>query len=152
MPLENFIDVRVLVNNRPLTEYPETNDDDNEGDKRTCYVEAVTGQQFSVSVTILPGFRLHSTPYLYVQMWVDDANCYLFYSLPYNGFPCRKDVVALKQKFDFTGVRAKDERGEWKLYPYTFGALGISEFDAFEHRRHDFGNTKWRSGQRATKE
>ena len=65
MPVQDLIDVRVIVDGEEAIEYEDP--DAVDGDKRCVrYVETMPGQQFSINVTWLVGFKI---------CWADALYC-----------------------------------------------------------------------------
>ena len=72
MPLQDYVDVRILVNGQPLPEYPDPEESENNDGAKVYYVEAIAGEAFIVRVRLLPGFRLNWAPYLCFRFRFDD--------------------------------------------------------------------------------
>lgn len=71
-PSHDFIDVRIVVEGSPLTEFfdPEADGGD-EGRTRTRYVEAKIGQAFGVQVKLQPAFDFQFAPSVYYEFSID---------------------------------------------------------------------------------
>ena len=72
MPVQDLIDVRVIVDGEEAIEYedPDAFDEDN-----TCvrYIETKPGQKFSICIEWLPGFRIRWADALYCSVDLGDG-------------------------------------------------------------------------------
>ena len=126
IPIFNSVEVEILVNGQPLTEYPDpdTLDIDDDGGGRagrlvTKYIEAKTGTEFSVRFKISPSFRLLlGNVDLVVCVYVDDK--YLVGNV-INRRYLNYDAVQL-----LTGHRYT-KNGQWFERSFSFSQLNIGE-------------------------
>jgi len=122
MPCRDFVDARIVVNDQPLEEYQ---DPDNDDDVR--YVQAIAGQTFGVEVKILPGFQLHRARHLCFEFQIVDVNRYCCCAGARQSLPHRKGVLTKEVKHQHNGSRVKKDDGQWTIASLTFGALGIGK-------------------------
>ncbi|KAK5945004.1 hypothetical protein PMZ80_002207 [Knufia obscura] len=122
MPFNGFIDARVLVDGQPLQEYMDPDGIDN-----VRYVQATTGQRFTVEIRFLPGFKLQWAPYLHASLTFDDEEINWFRNLPTKGMAHRKGVLTKPESLQLGCTAAKDDTGTWKRTFFVFGALGLAE-------------------------
>lgn len=120
MPFNGFIDARVLVDGQPLQEYMDPDGIDN-----VRYVQATTGQRFTVEIRFLPGFKLQWAPYLHASLTFDDEEINWFRNLPTKGMAHRKGVLTKPESLQLGCTAAKDDTGTWKRTFFVFGALGL---------------------------
>ena len=137
MPAQNLIDVRMIVDGKPLQEYiePEATD---EGNKRVRYVEVKAGQEFAVEVTWKAGFDLMWTEALMVKVWIDDMDFSIGRPLEKRDMQHRRGTL-LHDNYAFLGsVQLKNDiTGVWEQCPYTFGVLGMSECRISTNRKRE---------------
>lgn len=128
MPSHDFIDVRIVADDSPLTEYPNPESGSDEDRVHTRYIEAKTGQIFGVRIRTLPGFNFQFAPFLYYKYFLDDnPNIHNGYieKVPH----ARRNGIVRSQVECFTnGISFKDDQtGDWAIHPFMFGPLGTSK-------------------------
>lgn len=129
MPSQYSIDVRVLVNGKPLLEYPNHQDDDDDENTRTSYVEVTSGQKFTVRVKLLPNFALKHAKHVYAAIQIDDDQAGVWKQSDTITMPHRTGI--LQDDFEIVASSSlpcwDESRGRWRDADYTFGALGLGE-------------------------
>lgn len=128
MPQVDYIDVRIVANGQPLQEYADPTNEDGEDGASVYFVESVAGQRFGIHIKWLPGLKLHSAPYLYCKVQVDDSQIYQYMTQACMNLNHRRGVLAEKLCQDIKSCKFKDDQGIWRSCYFTFGALGISEY------------------------
>jgi hypothetical protein len=128
MPSQDFIDVRVICDGSPLTEYLDPEGASDKGNSHKRFVEARTNQKFAVRVTLLPGFDFEYAPEVHGKVTLDDATAFS-YDTAGKAYATHRKGKLLKAEFlNFTSIRYKnDATGNWERFSYKFGALGLSE-------------------------
>jgi len=133
MPVQNFIDVGIIVDGRPLQEYLEPEAID-EGSKRVRYVEVKAGQEFAVHVTFKAGFDLRWAEALMSRVKIDDMGFCLGQPLDIDQrymqhghgillHDCFVNMATVTLRNDITGIL--------ESCPLTLGVLGISKCGIF---------------------
>lgn len=132
MPSQNFINVRIIVDGSPLREYRDPEARGDETRTLTRYVEAKTGQAFSVQVSFQPGFDFQSALYVYHDFCIDDLPVDYYTETPKRGSSHRRGFLRNKIEYLFDRASFKDDStGEWKSLSFVFGALGMSRSNVF---------------------
>lgn len=127
MPCVDSIDVRIIVDGSPLTEYPDPESGVGESCSTTCYIEAKTDQSFGVKLRLLPGFDFRSAEFLCVQ-YQFDADVGWCGRIPVHGTSHRNGVLYAEETQLQRKVAFQDEAtGDWKDHDLVFGVLEISK-------------------------
>ncbi len=128
MPSDDFIDVRIIADDSPLTEYPDPEAGDDKGHTRTRYVEAKTGQSFGVQIKYQPGFDFEGAPYVYYRLYLDDCSAYFERAISMFGHSHSNGVLLSEiDRLNSSACLKDDATGEWKAHPFGFGVLGLSK-------------------------
>lgn len=133
MPSQASLDVRVVVDGRPLREYRDPETDLDGENLRTRYVEVKAGQKFGLRVKLLQGFDLRSAKFVKSVVQIDNhrnhqqrvvANRRNLHLGPAGGGTILTDYVVHD---NWDGQTDWDEDyGEWTKVKWAFGALGYS--------------------------
>ena len=120
--------MRIIVEGSPLIEYPAPGDGDERDRTLTRFVEVRPDQNFGVQITLQPGFDFQRADYVYYRFFLDNSSRghhYVFRKCnAYHG----DGVLLSKMQGLRDRSRLKDDVSRvWKLYPYVFGALGMSK-------------------------
>jgi len=126
IPFFDSVEVEVLVDNQPVTEYPDPDtldvDDDGAGPARhniTKYIEARTGTEFSVRFKIAPTFRLlHGNVDLVVCVYMD--NKFMIANVIY------RTILNHDHVQNLTGHRYT-KNGQWFERSFSFNELNIGK-------------------------
>ena len=128
MPSQDNIDVRIVCDGRPLTEYPDPENSTLGENHFRRYVEVRTGQHFGIQVNLIRGFNFEYAPFVYAQVELDDAEDCSCYTFPKSSLNHRRGTILSTQNYTFKEVNYKnDATGNWETFPYKFGALGMSK-------------------------
>lgn len=121
-PDGEFITVDILVSDKPLIQYP-----DPEGQH---YIEAETGQEFTVRVKLLKGFKRLDAEVICVAPTFD-GNAILAWGRYVNRLPWILGVLSDDTVLgDISLTPAFDSvSGPWKQYAFAFKSLELSTFD-----------------------
>lgn len=135
MPSQSLVDVRIIVDGRPLKEYCDPDSDLDDENLRTRYVEVKAGQEFAVRVKLLQGFELRSAKYVESVFQIDNHRdvrpCYFDAAADMqldhqNGGGTLLTDRAVTHGWD-SQTDWNEDYGEWTELKWTFGALGYSE-------------------------
>jgi len=126
IPIFDSVEVEILVNGQPVTEYPDPDtldiDDDGGGPAGrvvTRYIEAKTGTEFSIRFKISPTFRLLlGNVDLVVCVYVD--NKYMVGNV-INRTNLNYDAVQILSGHRYT------KSGQWFERSFSFSQLNIGE-------------------------
>ena len=128
MPSQDFIDVRVHVNDLPLREYPVPDGGDEDEQTMIRYIEVSAGQKFTIEVKLLPGFKFHFSSHVYCHLLTDNDENGLFKTLTYKDSQTRRGMLTAQSYTTFAKTAMKDDTtGIWNEYAFEFGALGIGK-------------------------
>lgn len=131
MPSQDSIDVRIIVDGKPLKEYEDQNVNLDDERLRTRYVEVKVGQKFGVRVKLLQGFELKYTKEIFCSLQIDnhddERQCF-----GQDTSHMKNRRGQLQQDYTlrecWTGHTTWDEsHGEWMEMDWEFGALGTSK-------------------------
>lgn len=126
MPQVDLVDVRIMVDDQPLQEYPCPDDEAAAEDGATVhFVEAVPGQRFRVKVTWLAGFRTSQAPYLRCELQLDENKRRQV--LRCNDLQVQEGILTQEAYVEFGTSKYKDDQGQWKQCFYSFGPLGLGK-------------------------
>lgn len=123
--MQDFIDVRVRVDGRPLREYQVEGDGDTDH-RKARYIEVKVDERFEVVVRVMEGFALKWAPYLHAFVLIDDFEHYHLKTLESQalaqsrGYLVDDFVMRFAEQWGWD-----DEYGEWVAYEQRFGPLGI---------------------------
>ena len=128
MPMQDNIDVRILVNGEKAPEYPVPNAPDDEFRKQTRYIECKVGQRFAVEVLLLPGFDVRWAEAIHSSMRVDDEGTWSRGELTEN---LRLRCGRIRSEYCFHTLESTKNydyiRGAWVTTAFEFGVLETSE-------------------------
>lgn len=137
MPSQNSIDVRIIVDGKPLIEYLEPNADDEDYRLCTRYVEVVAGQKFGIRIKLLQGYDLRFTKYIEAKLQLDnheDATQYCTvetWDMEHHRGRLLQEAMIDE---NWNGRTMWDEgQGQWMEVEYEFGALGTSKSISHSH-------------------
>jgi len=122
IPIFDPIEVEILVNNQPVTEYSDPDTDDNAFDQVerqvTKYIEAKTGATFTVRYKIATTVRLfHGDVDLVMCVYIDDK--YMDAHV-ISRTSMQRDIVTT-----LTGHRYTAPNGQWFERSFSFNQLSI---------------------------
>lgn len=129
MPEHGFLEVLVLVDGQPLTEYPAPQDEQATDGEIVRYVQATVGKRFTVSIRWKAGFPLQGHENLHCRLEFDGTRRKKL--LRCANLLQARGVLVHEQEQTFEWKRAKNGEGEWKQVFFTFGALGFSKLAEF---------------------
>ena len=133
MPSQASIDVRVIVNGRPVREYYDGAIDLDDEFLRTRYIEMKAGQEFGIRVKLLQGFEFKSAKFVEAVVKIDNHGAHR---------PCKAKAADMQLSRvgggrlltdfvvadDWNGQTKWNEGcGEWTRMKWAFGALGYSK-------------------------
>jgi hypothetical protein len=134
MPSQNKIDVHIVCNGSPLTEYPDPEDSSVGENHFRRYVEARTSQRFGVQIKLLRGFNFEYVPIVCIRVELDDAACGWYQKFRKSALDHYRGNILTTQDHTLENVQCKnDTTGNWESLPLTFGALGMSERALYRH-------------------
>jgi len=123
------MDVRIEVDGQPLTECPDPDNADDSRQNNTRYVEAKTGQIFSVVMKLESGFRTQNASHLNATCELDQSTDRWIITKDF-----KRDATIVRRRLrgqltdSFTRASYKDpESGGWFFQHLTFGALVLIE-------------------------
>lgn len=124
MPILNFVDVRLLIDDEIAPEYDDPNNPDSVHHAKK-YGLAEAGQSFTVEVTHLKGFQLEHAPYIVSKMYCDMATKRVRQRESAAFIPYIQQTTLEKMWLGEHRRRiAKDaETDQWYKYNYVFGPL-----------------------------
>jgi hypothetical protein len=108
--------VEIIVNDEPLTEYDNKDDESADAKRVTKYVEARSGQQFAVEISFEKAFP--ATHDLRYKVWVDGTKVEFSYRT--------KEELEAHKGVTIDGIVTKAEAG-WALLPLQFQRLNIGK-------------------------
>ncbi|EXJ80328.1 hypothetical protein A1O1_08472 [Capronia coronata CBS 617.96] len=127
MPCQDLMDVRVLVDGKPLQEYLDPDGPADTSHQQTRYIEVKAGQKFSLEVTLLPGFEFYNGRGVFANLRVDNGEWkgrYVKSSLARGS----REKLLHPRCIGFTQQLCKDEdTGLWHMYDRVFGAFGTND-------------------------
>lgn len=128
MPREDNIEVHVQVNDKNLTEYIDPSETAAADGAKIFYIEAVSGQAFTVSAKFLAGFPLHNAEVLYLELKFDDSSRFFYRKREVCHLPKTfRYELTHDEVFDFKSCRVKDATGRWGRGIFTFGDLEVGK-------------------------
>jgi hypothetical protein len=126
MPASHFIRAEILVKGHPVDEYPDTE----VKDRPTSYIQAESGQEYSVKITLLKGFRRMGARHICVNLTIDgtDSKGRYWYTdirnIPWRaGVLDRDETVNIIEWVD----GFNKQTGRWSHYWFKFGDLTMSK-------------------------
>jgi hypothetical protein len=128
MPSQDFVDVRIISEGSPLTEYLDPQGDSDNGSSHTRYVEARTDQPFEIQVKHLPGFNFECAPVVYADADIDSTDAPWFHTIEKSWLNDRRGTLLSTEQVEFDNAKFQnDDTGVWEKFQYRFGALDTSE-------------------------
>lgn len=128
MPVNQFVDVRLVVDGKPADEICDPDIDDTE-DTSTRFVEIQAGQTYKIQVRVLQDFQLRWAPYLCAEVTIDDMEDFFFIESPAANINHHKSYVQEAFELDeINGANIWDsEQGQWMFAQFAFGAFESSK-------------------------
>ena len=133
MPLQDLIDVRVIVDGKEAIEYKDP--DAVDGDKRCVrYIETMPGQQFSIKVEWLAGFRLLKADALSCAVLMGNVDLADHNRLVIGSMNQSRGILTEPAILDFTDTILKDpETGGLAACGWAFEGVELSELTLVAH-------------------
>jgi hypothetical protein len=128
MPSHDFIDVRVIVDGTPLTEYPDPEAGEDEARTYIRFVEAKTDKHFSIRVRLQPGFDFQDAPYAVFKIELDHQGVVYPLTFARDNTSVTNGIVRKSlEKWKDSVKHHHEYTGEWRSHPLLFGSLDMSK-------------------------
>lgn len=111
MAILKKLEIEVVVDGKPLTEYEDNDDEDRNSDTVVRYIESTTGSQFSLKACALESFKFTSEAVTF-RVYLDGHNAATLM--------VEKDLIGFPSILE--GVSQQTDQG-WQVKPFIFSDI-----------------------------